>query len=304
MAKKPQIPNIESRHNYDRSFGRAYDVRRDDDTFYAPKVSIYDVDYAVLWWLTNYIKPQVIDNDRKIDVPVMYANGDLWSQIKQHGYMRGSDGKLQAPLITVRRLSMMEDQRFPKLEGNRTPFIGSPVRYKLFPYKQINNTYERPGENKQKSQTYFLTAIPEYYKVSYEILIWTDLQEQLNEVVHEVIVTSHFAWGDAYKFTTTIQDVSFETIKTIGEDRLVRASIPIEVDAILMKDFEARQSTLQKAYSLKRVRFANEREQPDFILYDEQGNPAPNHISREPYDEIAQRNYRNIRYPQQLDDKL
>lgn len=304
MAEKPQIPNIETNRNFDRSFGRAYDIRRDDDTFYAPKVSIYDVDYAVLWWLSQHIRPQIVEFDRMIDVPVTYANGDVWAQIKQHGYMRGSDNKLNAPQIVIRRTSMSEDARFLKLDGNRVPFIGSPSLYKLYPYKQINNTYERPGVNKTKSQTYYLAAIPEYYKVSYEILIWTDMQEQLNEVVHEIIVTNRHAWGDAYKFTATLSDVSFDTVKTPGEDRLVRATIPLEIDAILTKEFEARNSTLQKAYSIKRVRFANEQEQPDFVLYEQQQQNPGSHILFEPYDEIAQRNSRNIRYPQQLDDKL
>lgn len=304
MAYKPQIPNVETNRNFDKSFGRGYDIRRDDDTFYAPKISIYDVDYAVLWWISNHIRPQIVEFDRVIDVPVTFANGDVWAQIKAHGYMRGSDNRLNAPQIVIRRVGMSEDVRFPKLEGNRTSFIGSPALMKLYPYKQINNTYERPGTNKTKSQTYYLTAIPEYYKVSYEILIWTDLQEQLNEVVHSILVTSQHAWGDAYKFTGTLQDVSFDSVKTPGEDRLVRATIPLEMDAILVREFEQRVSTLQKAYSIKRVRFTNEQEQPDFILYEQQQQGDISHLSSEPYDEIAQRNYRNIRYPQQLDDKL
>lgn len=300
MAQKPQTPNVEGRRQWDGDGNRAYDIRRDDDKFQTPKISIYDVDYAILWWISNHIKPQVVENERMIDVPVIFANGETWSQIKQHGYMRDNTGKAQAPVITIRRTGMVENDSMPKMDANNLP---SNLRFKLFPHIQTNNTYTRPTYNTKKSQTYYMLALPEYYKVSYEILIWADLQEQLNEIVHELIVTNRFAWGDALKFTTYLRDTSFDTIKSSGEDRLVKATFQVEVDAILVKDFEARVSTLQKAYSIKRVRFENEREQPDFITYDDNRlNTGNSHIDQQPYNEMLRDNQRNVRYPQTKSD--
>jgi hypothetical protein len=51
--------------------------------------------------------------------------------------------------------------------------------------------------------------------------------------------------------------VSFETVNTVGEDRLVRASIPLTVTATLLAEQETRTSTLRKAYSVKKVTFEN-----------------------------------------------
>jgi hypothetical protein len=49
--------------------------------------------------------------------------------------------------------------------------------------------------------------------------------------------------------------ISFETVNTVGEDRLVRATLPLTVQATLLSGQEARISTLKKMYSVKRVTF-------------------------------------------------
>jgi hypothetical protein len=48
---------------------------------------------------------------------------------------------------------------------------------------------------------------------------------------------------------------SFETINAVGEDRLVRATIPLTVQATLLSEQEARMSTVKKMYSIKKVVF-------------------------------------------------
>ena len=47
----------------------------------------------------------------------------------------------------------------------------------------------------------------------------------------------------------------FETVNTVGEDRLVRATTNMTVKGTLMAEQEFRTSVLQKAFSIKRVRF-------------------------------------------------
>lgn len=292
---KPQIPFSETKHNYDNNKTRAEHIRRDDDTFQTPKVSIYDVDYAILYWLSEHLRIQVLENKRIIDVPVLFANGETWSQIRQHGYMRDSENKIMTPLISIRRNSMVQDDRLLHMDGNRNS-----NRVIMYPYRNMNSMHDQIGSlfNTKKSNTYYLVAFPDYYRVSYEILIWSTTQEQMNDIVHNIMSTHRYAWGDTLKFTTSIMDTMFETINSPSEDRLVRATMSIEVSAALLKEFEMRESTVQKAYSIKRVRFENEREQSDIILYEEQTNDNRIHISKQPEKELREDGRRNIRYPQ------
>jgi hypothetical protein len=68
------------------------------------------------------------------------------------------------------------------------------------------------------------------------------------------------AWGTTWKFPAYIQDYTFETVSSPGEDRIVRATLPLTVKATLLMPFELRRSTLQKRYSIKRVVFGSENE--------------------------------------------
>jgi hypothetical protein len=54
-----------------------------------------------------------------------------------------------------------------------------------------------------------------------------------------------------------IGSVNFETVNTAGEDRLVRATIPLTVMGTLLSDHETKISTLKKMFSVKKVVFEN-----------------------------------------------
>lgn len=285
----------EERNERKRPTSRALEIRRDNDYFTTPKISIYDVDYSILYWLKDHLKLEVKDPEGNlVPVPVIFSSGESWAQVRQFGFMRDNFKKIMTPLIMIRRVSMRQNEQLMKLDGNRVT-----GRFRLYPYKNLNNKYDQLGKltNTKQSNEFYLLAIPEYYKINYEITIWTDFVEQINDLVHEIIVTNRFTWGDTLRFTSFLDNVSFETINPPGENRVVKASMDLEVDGILMREFEAKQSTVQKSYSVKRLRFENERSEPDFILYNEDGsirNPD-DHIFDEKIYDIQQRGRRKFR---------
>ena len=100
MAENPNI----SLTGVDPPFNRAYETRRDNDTFRTPAITLYDVDYAVMHYLKNTINAQVEQNDSMIYVPIVYASAEIWNQIQARGYMRDKQGKILAPYGTIRRI--------------------------------------------------------------------------------------------------------------------------------------------------------------------------------------------------------
>ena len=72
----------------------------------------------------------------------------------------------------------------------------------------------------------------------------------MNELVDQIMPYGRFAWGnDGNRFHTSIGSISFETVNTIGQDRLIRATVPLTVLGTLLSEQEVRRSTLRKAYS-------------------------------------------------------
>ena len=96
--------------------------------------------------------------------------------------------------------------------------------------------------------------IPRYVTVEYEMMLWCDFTTQLNDLVDQVLPHSRFAWGnESNRFTTVLGGVSFETVNTIGEDRLVRATIPMTVHAALLTKQEFQAETIRKRFSRKKI---------------------------------------------------
>lgn len=260
-----QNPKIESiSRSQDGSRNRAEDIRRDNDTFVVPSITIYDIDYAIYYFLKERIQPQIVQNDQVLNVPVIFANGEKWAQIQRQGYLRDNDKKIMVPLISIKRTNMVEDDRFAKLRISK--YKDSANSLLFYPVTQKNNQHDIPRENTNKSYEMYVTAIPTNIRVSYELVIWAETVEHLNKIVESIVPNDNVPWGDVFQFVTKIQDYSFDVTNNIGEDRAAKCTIPLLVDGMLQNEFDLKESNVQKAYTIKRVVFQNELEQENIIV--------------------------------------
>ena len=254
---KIKLNKTYSSFSEDRVINRAEQIRRDSDTIKTPTCTIYDVDYAIMSYIREIIHPQVEEDGSMIDIPIMYANAEKWSMVQKHGYTRDAKGKLMTPLIFVKRNNIVERDTLRKLDVNINPG-GNAMTFKNT-YTKVNK-YDRFNvlQGKKPSGEYFIASIPEFIDVTYDLLIWTEYTEQLNKVIEDIMPVGGFAWGTTWKFPTYVGDYTFETMNNTGEDRIVRATIPLTVKASLMFESELRKSTFQKRYSVKKISFKSE----------------------------------------------
>ena len=253
---KPDIRNTESVRD-DQTFDRSSQVRRDDDIIRTPRRTVYNIDFALKWFVENTIQPKITGPDNElIDVPVIYSNAEKWDSVRRLGYLRDEKGMLQSPLIILKRNSLQERDQLKKLDVNR--FIsGNSIIYKQ-QYNPRNSyldqLYPIPSKQKEGSTEMYSINIPEYVDVEYDLLMWTDFTTQMNELVEQLMPYGGFAWGnESNKYRTHIRTLSFETINTVGNDRLVRCTVPLTVNGTLLGEQEYRLSTVQKKYSLKKL---------------------------------------------------
>lgn len=272
---------------------RADQIRRDNDTVVTPKVTLYDVDYAILYHLGQNMKLQVRDGDRMISVPVIYGDGEKWAQIRSRGYMRDTTNKVIAPIVVIRRQSVDADPRIPIMDlNNYVPHV------KFFPYVQMNMQYDRITKQHERKPSYefYMVDAPNYIRVSYEVVVWTDMIEQLNTVIQAILAVSNHLWGDYYSFRTVVDSISMNTLNNVGEDRVVSATVSLTVDAWLRDEFEYHEPTMRKAYSIKKVNFQNEQEDIDPFIDEPYPFASNSHISSEPKHLQLMRKQRNLRY--------
>jgi hypothetical protein len=244
----------------DLILNRAEQTRRDDDMIRTAKRSVYDIDYAIKWYIENEIQPQITADKQLLSVPVIFANGEKWDNVRRLGYMRDEKGMLQSPMIMLKRNSVTEDSNHKGIDVNRA------VAGNSFVYKSKYNERNRyedelfpiPKNQPQPSDKIYVVDIPRYVTMEYDLMIWCDFTPQLNDLIDQLITYNRFSWGnEGNKFLTIMGSVSFETVNTVAEDRLVRATIPLTIQATLLAEQETRISTIKKAYSIKKVTFVN-----------------------------------------------
>ena len=256
-TNKPNTKRTEGLNN-DPLLNRAEQVRRDDDVIRTVKQTVYDIDYAIKWYIENEIQPQITANKNLIDVPVIFSNGEKWDNVRRLGYIRDEKGMLQSPLIMLKRNSMQERDNTRTLDANR-PQAGNHIIYRS--KYNSRNRYEDelfpiPTNQPQQSKKIYVVDVPKYVNIEYDMMLWCDFTTQMNDLVDQIMPYGRFAWGnESNKFATAMGSVSFETVNTVGEDRLVRATIPLTVMGTLLSEQETRKSTIKKMYSVKKVVF-------------------------------------------------
>ena len=256
-TNKP-YPNRTEGITDDQILNRAEQTRRDDDVVRTPQRTAYDIDYAIKWYIENEIRPQVTVAGQLHPVPVIFANGEKWDNVRRLGYLRDEKGMLQSPVIMLKRNSIGERDTTRGLDVNRQ----QPGNHIIGKSKyNARNRYEDTifpmpiGNNIQSEQIYVLD-IPKYVTIMYDIMLWCDFTTQMNELVDQILPFNRFSWGnEGSKFPVSMAEFSFETVNTIGEDRLVRCTNSLTVLGTLLSAHETRLETIKKMYSIKKVSF-------------------------------------------------
>lgn len=251
-------PKVTEGLQQDLLLNRALQTRRDDDVIRTKKRTLYDIDFAIKWYIDNEIQPQIVDNEMVISVPVIFANGEKWDNVRRLGYLRDEKGMLQSPLIMLKRSTAVERDNMRTLDVNRMPaenFLTARQKYNAR-NRYEDELYPIPNIEKAQSDKIYVVDIPKYMTVEYEMMLWCDFTTQLNDVVDQILPYGRYLWGnEGNRYETAIGSITFETVNTSGEDRLVRATIPLTVQGTLLSQQEARTETLKTMYSVKKVSF-------------------------------------------------
>ena len=260
---KPKLNKTESTFSTnDESVNRSYNIRRDGDKVRRIAVSIYDIDYAIKWFIQNTIRPTIQEDDNLINVPVMFTTGEKWAQAQRNGYLRDHNNQISSPLIMIRRTSM--ESRTDLENNNVLRGISYNTGNKILFEKKYTpaNRYDRFSLYNQITplKEFYAVDFPKFVTVNYDLLIWTNGMEQLNEICEYFIYFDGKAWGDLYKFITYTDTPSFELVNDAGSDRLVRAAFGLRTQGYLIPDRIGNESGVEKFYGVTKTVIATETE--------------------------------------------
>jgi hypothetical protein len=222
--------------NNDGKLNRAEQTSFRDDTVKPLSIGIQDIDESVMYYFQNVIKPFVIQNGERLSVPVIYGSPEKWKSYQKDGYYRDLNGKIMAPLIMFKKNSIEKVRNLTnKLDGNAASNIEVyGKRYsKQNEYSKFNIL-----NNVKREETYYATVVPDYVNITYDCVIFTYYNDQLNKIMEALEFASDSYWGDPerFKFRATISTLTPTTELSDNTERIVKCALTITLYGYIIPD--------------------------------------------------------------------
>ena len=224
-------------------------------------IGLRDIDETIVYYFNNVIRPSVIQNSTRKNVPIIYGSPERWAAVQKDGFYRDKNGKIQAPLIMYKRDSIEKNREL----GNKMD-ANNPINYGIFKKKFSNkNVYDRFNivNNREPVDEYYGVIIPDYVNLTYSCIVFTDYIEQMNKIVESINFASDAYWGNPEKFSFRAMIDNYTTMTELnqGQDRKVKTEFSINMLGHIVPDAINTQLNGQnKFYSTSRVNFKFETE--------------------------------------------
>ena len=238
---------------------RVEQVSLKGDTEKTFTVTLQDIDEAILYYFQNVIKPSVVQNGIKVNVPTIYGSPERWASMQEGGFYRDKNGKIQVPLIMFKRDSVAKNRALGnKLDGNEVRnFIVMRQKYSK------RNIYDRFSilTNREPEYDIVASVVPDYVTVTYSCVVFTDYSEQMNKIVEAINFASDSYWGDPerFKFQAMIDNFNVVTELSQGQDRGVKTTFSIKLNGYIITDtINKEMANLKKWSSKSQLLFSTE----------------------------------------------
>ena len=226
------------------SVNRALQTSFKDDTVKPFSIGLEDLDWAVMYYFQNVIRPSVVQNGERLEVPVIYGSPEKWASFQKFGYFRDAQGRIMMPIIMFKRDSIDKVRTIAnKLDAN------DPNLFQVFTKKySTKDAYSNFNvlNNRTPQKTYYAAIMPDYVTMEYSCTIFTYYIEQLNKIVEAINYASDAYWGDPQRFKFQARIDSFNTISELTDntERAVKSTFNIKlhgylVPNVLQKDMKA-----------------------------------------------------------------
>ena len=240
-------------------FNRSQEMSFKGDDTKQYSVGIQDIDEAVFYYFRNVIKPFVMQNGVRRDVPIIYGAPERWKSFQRDGYYRDKSNAIMLPIIVIKRDTITKDRSVAnKLDANSPNLNG--VWQSKFSSKNFYDNFATLN-NRKPVKTFYAVAQPDYVTLEYSCLIQTYYMSQLNKIIEACEYASDAYWGDPskFKFRAFIDSFTTATELVQNQDRLVKGTFGIRLRGyIIPNTIQKELKSLKKYNSRSKITITNE----------------------------------------------
>jgi len=227
---------------------RGNDVSTKGDRVKDISISILDIDTSIIKYIEEKIKPSVMQDGNRIQVPIMYGFPERWQTIQEKGGLREYSGRFIAPVIVLKRDSMVANRNLgTKIDAN------NPQNLHVFETGYTKkNQYDNftALTNRDPVKEYRLVVMPEYVTLTYSVVIFTNHLEQNNKITEAFQYAANTYWGESgrFQFRARIDSFTTSTEYAVSEDRTTRTNFTITLNGYILPDTVNKEASYPKKY--------------------------------------------------------
>lgn len=250
LGDKVYDPSLASRP-IDNLPNRGTDVSTSGDRSKDISISIVDIDTSIIKYIENKIKPSIIQDGNRKQVPIMYGFPERWQTIQEKGYLREYSGRFVAPVIVLKRDSLEANRSLgTKIDAN------NPQNFHIFETSYTKkNQYDNFGVlgNREPVKEFRIIVMPEYITLKYSAVIFTNHLEQNNKIIEALQYAANTYWGEEgrFQFRANIDSFTTSTEYSLGTDRTTRTNFGITLNGYIIPDTINRDLSYTKKFISK-----------------------------------------------------
>jgi hypothetical protein len=232
--------------NYANGVNRGDQLSFTGDSVKPFSIGIQDIDEAVFYYFQNVIKPFVLQNGERIEVPIIYGSPEKWASFQKFGYFRDSQGRIMMPIIMFKRDNIEKVRSVSnKLDANNPNNIS--IARKKYSNKNAYDNFSALN-NVIPQKVNYAVVIPDYITVTYSCAINTYYMDQLNKIVEAIEYASDSYWGDPsrFQFRAMIDSFAIKNELADKEERTVSSTFSIKLNGYIIPDVPQKDMTALK----------------------------------------------------------
>jgi len=222
-------------------------------------IGIQDIDESIMYYFQNVIKPFVIQNGTRIEVPIIYGSPEKWASFQKFGYFRDAQGRIMMPIIMFKRDSIDKVRTIAnKLDANNPNNVS--IQGKSYSPKNAYDNFSVLN-NVRPQRQYYAVVVPDYITVTYTCTINTYYMDQLNKIIEAIEYASDSYWGDPsrFQFRAMIDSFNIKTELADKEERTVSSTFSIKMNGYIVPDVLQKDVTaLKKLQDVVKIRVSEQ----------------------------------------------
>ena len=199
-------------------------------------VGLQDIDESIVYYFNKIIRPFVVQNGERIEVPIIYGSPERWKSVQKDGYYKDKNGAVMAPIIMFKRDEITKNRTIAnKLDAN------NPQNFGIFEKKYTKaNAYDNFSvlNNRVPVKEYIAVVYPDYVTISYSCVVSTYYVEQMNSIIEAINYASDSEWGDPERFKFRAMIDNFTNIVELseGKERVAKTTFNIKLNGYIIPD--------------------------------------------------------------------